>query len=327
VHISKRHFIGLIPAIATLTFTSTALAEDWPNKPVTIVVGYPAGGDTDAAARLYAERLSTKFRKPFIVDNKPGGGGAIAASFVAKARPDGYTLLYTPSNFTIVPLVLKLAPSVAYDPRRDFTPIIKDQNIPLVMVTGNSTGFRSLNEFIRQAKSGKVQSYATPSTGSVMHVLAAMFDRAAGLNLTHVPYKGSAPVVADLLGGHIDVGWVTPGIITAHVQSGKLVALATGEAKRSSLLPNVPTLSESGYSDAKLSAWQGLLGPKGLPSVVVDRLNLAINEVLVLPDVVARLRALGMEPIGGPSGMLTAQIDADATLFGRLTKEFDIRAE
>jgi tripartite-type tricarboxylate transporter receptor subunit TctC len=150
---------------------------------VTIVVGYPAGGDTDAAARLYAERLSAKFGQTFLVDTKPGAGGTIAASFVAKARPDGHTLLYTPSNFAIVPHVLKLAPSVAHDVRTDFTPIIKDQNIPLVMVTGSASGIRSIGELVRQARAGQVQSHASPSSGSVMHVLAEMFNRAAGLKL------------------------------------------------------------------------------------------------------------------------------------------------
>lgn len=160
-----------------------------------------------------------------------------------------------------------------------------------------------------------------------MHVLAEMFNRAAGLKLTHVPYKGSAPVVADLLGGHVAVGWVTPGTIVAHVQSGKLKALATGGVQRSSLLPGVPTLTESGYPEAKLDAWQGFLGPKNLPTAIVQRMNSAINAIIQDSDVTARLRALGMEPAGGSPEAFAAQIEADATLLPRLVESYGIRGE
>lgn len=325
--VSRRSLFGLVVAAASLAAAHAAFANDWPTKPVTIVVGYPAGGDTDAAARLYAERLAEKFGQPFLVDNRAGAGGTIAAAFVAKAKPDGYVLLYTPINFAIVPHVLRQPSVTAQDVRNAFTPIIKDQNIPLVMVAGGSSGIRSLGDMVQQAKAGKIQSYASPSTGSVMHVLAETFNRAAGLTLAHVPYKGSAPMVADLIGGHVAVGWATPGVIAAHVHSGKLVALATGESRRSPLLPDTPTLAESGYPSAKLSAWQGLLGPKGLPPAIVGQLNTTLNGILLRPDVAARLRAMGMEPVGGPPEALAAQIEADSALFARLIKEYDIRAE
>lgn len=323
----RRRFFSLMLTGAALALASPAFAQDWPAKPVTIIVGYPAGGDTDAAARLYAERLSSRFGQTFLVENKPGASGAIGASFVAKASPDGYTLLYVPSTFTIVPHVLKLAPSVAYDVRADFTPIIKDQNIPMVMMTGSASGIRSLADLVQQAKAGKVQNYASPGAGTPMQVLAEMFNRAAGLKLTHVPYKGTAPLVVDLLGGHASVGWVTPGIVAPHMQSGKLVALATGETQRSSLMPNVPTFAESSYPSVQLSAWQGLVGPRGLSPAMVAKLNGAINEILIQPEVRARMGALGMEAVGGPPSALAAQIDADTALFSRLIKEYGIRAD
>ena len=301
-------------------------AQSWPSRPITLVVGWPAGGDTDAAARLYAEKLANSLHQPVLVDNRPGASGTIAGSFVAKAAPSGYTLLYTPSTFTLAQHVLKVSPQVAHDVKRDFTPIIKDQNIPLVLVASSASGIRSLADLVRNAKAQSL-NYGSPGTGTPMHAAAEMLNKAAGIRLNHVPYRGSAPMIVDLLGGQVPVGWATPGVIAGHVKKGTLIPLAVAQAKRSTLLPEVPTLSELGYPSVQLSAWQGLLGPKGLPEPIVIALNSAINQALQVPEVREKLGTLGMEPAGGAPSALLDQIEADTRLYEVQLREIGIKAE
>ena len=317
---------AILATAFALGSTMAAHAQSWPSRPITLVVGWPAGGDTDAAARLYADKLTAALRQPVIVDNRPGASGVIAASFVAKAAPDGYTLLYTPSTFTLVQHVLKVSPGIAHDVQRDFTPIIKDQNSPLVLVTGPSSGVRSVSQLVEKARSQDV-SYGSPGVGTPQHILAEMFNKAAKVRLSHVPYRGSAPLVADVLGGHVQAGWTTLGVIASHAKSSKLTPLALAEKQRSALLPDVPTFTELGYPTLKFSAWQGLLGPKGLPEPIVQALNKTINQALQMPEVQTKLAALGMEPAGGAPSVLSSQIESDARLYADLTKEFGIKPE
>lgn len=302
-----------------------ASAQAWPAaRPLTLVVSYPAGGDTDASARIYAEKLGALLGQTVVVDNKPGAGGMIGNSFVAKARPDGYTLLYANSTLPMIQYVIKAGPNVAYDPNRDFSPVIRDQNIPLVMVTSPASGIKSVEDLIAQAKTGRKLNYGTPSAGTPMHVAAEIFNREANVKLTHVPYKGSAPAVADLLGNHVDVIWVTPGVVIEHVRSGKLIALATAESARSTLMPNVPTFAELGYPGVRLSAWQGLLGPKDLPPAVVETLNKHMSAIIQMSDVKAKLAALGIETVGGTPKAFADQIASDDKRYAALIKEFGI---
>ncbi|MDR2154210.1 MAG: tripartite tricarboxylate transporter substrate binding protein [Burkholderiaceae bacterium] len=306
---------------------ANAAAQQWPSKPITIVVSYPAGGDTDASARIYAEKLSIRLGQPVVVENKPGAGGIIGNFHVAKAKADGYTLLYANSTLPIVQNVLKVGTSVAYDPVNDFTPIIRDQNIPLVMVTSADSGIKSVRQLVQEAKDGKRINYGSPSTGTPMHIAAEIFNKAAGVKIPHVPYKGSAPLVADLLGNHVSVGWTTPGVAIGHVKEGKLIALALAEPKRTKLQPDVPTFLELGYKDVQMSAWQGLMGPRGLPADVVRVLNTHMNEIIKLPDVQTKLDAMGIEPVGGTPDAFATQVADDAQRFGVLIKEFGIQAE
>lgn len=322
-HLSIKTALAFAIAFASAL---AAHAQTWPSRPVTLVVGWPAGGDTDAAARLYADKLTAALHQPVIVDNRPGASGVIAASFVAKAAPDGYTLLYTPSTFTLVQHVLKVSPGIAHDAQRDFTPIIKDQNIPLALVTGASSGVRSVSQLVEKAKSQDV-SYGSPGVGTPQQILAEMFNKTAKIRLSHVPYRGSAPLVADVLGGHVQVGWTTLGVVANHAKSGKIIPLALSQAQRSALLPEVPTFAELGYPTLKLSAWQGLLGPKGLPDPIVQTLNKSINQALQMPEVQTKLAALGMEPAGGAPAVLAGQIESDTRLYADLVKEFGIKPE
>jgi tripartite-type tricarboxylate transporter receptor subunit TctC len=303
-------------------------AQAWPTaKPVTIVISYPAGGDTDAIGRVYAEKLAARIGQQVVIDNRPGASGTIGNSYVAKSAPDGYTLLFTPSTFPIAQHVLKVSPQVAHDVNRDFTPIIKTGNIPLLVVTAPSTGIKDMRQFIADAKAGKPLNYGTPGSGSPMHIAGEMLNKAAGIKTAHVPYKGVAPVVTDTLGGHVSVGWITPGAVGQYLTTGKLIPLAVAERQRTKGLPNVPTLIELGYKDLDVSAWMGLLGPKGMPADVVRTLNGHLNEILRMPDVVAKMATLGIDPIGGDPSVMAKQVAGDDELFGRLIKEFGIKAE
>ena len=304
-----------------------AMAQVWPARPITIVVSYPAGGDTDAVARIYAEKLSLRVGQPVLVDNRPGASGMIGNAWVAKAAPDGYTLLFTPSTFPIAQHVLKAGPGVAHDVVKDFTPIVKTGNIPLLLVTAPSTGIKNVAQLVADARAGKALSYGTPGAGSPMHIAGELFNKDAGTQIAHAPYRGVAPVVNDALGGHVGVGWITPGAVAGHIASGKLVALAVAERQRTKLMPGVPTLIELGYKDVDVSAWMGLLGPKGMPAELVQALNRHFNEVLKMPDVQARMAALGIELVGGAPSVLAQQIADDDQRFGKLVKEFGIRAE
>ena len=322
------HLLSLSAAAIAALAAGPVAAQAWPTaKPVTIVVSYPAGGDTDAIARAYAEKLAARIGAQVIIDNRPGASGMIGNASVAKAPADGYTLLFTPSTFPIAQHVLKAGPGVAHDVVKDFTPIIKTGNIPLLIVASPSVGVRDARQLIADAKAGKTYSYGSPGSGSPMHIAGEMLNKAAGIKINHVPYKGVAPVVTDTLGGHVTVGWITPGAVGQYVTTGKLIPLAVAELQRTKLMPTVPTLIELGYKDLYISAWMGLLGPRGMPAEVVKSLNAHMNEVLKMPDVMTRMAALGIEPIGGDPAVLVKQIAADDERFGKLVKEFGIKAE
>jgi len=314
-------------AILLLCAATAALAQSWPAKPITLVVAYPAGGDTDAIARTYAEKLAQRLGQPVLVDNRPGASGMIGNAWVAKAPADGYTLLFTPSTFPIAQHVLKAGPGVAHDVVKDFTPIVKTGNIPVLMVTAPTSGIQTVAQLVAGAKAGKAFTYGTPGAGSPMHIAGELFNKDAGVAIAHAPYRGVAPVVNDTLGGHVSVGWITPGAVAAHIAAGKLVPLAVAERQRTKLMPNVPTFLELGYRDMDVSAWMGLLGPKAMPAEVVQTLNRHVNEILKMPDVQARMAALGIEPVGGEPAVLARQIADDDQRFGKLVREFGIRAD
>jgi tripartite-type tricarboxylate transporter receptor subunit TctC len=314
-------------AVLSLCAANAALAQVWPSKPITIVVAYPAGGDTDAIARTYAEKLSQRTGQPVLVDNRPGASGMIGNVWVAKAPADGYTLLFTPSTFPIAQHVLKTGPGVAHDVVKDFTPIVKTGNIPLLLVAAPSTGIQSVAQLVAGAKAGKTTTYGTPGAGSPMHIAGELLNRDAGIAATHAPYRGVAPVVNDALGGHVSVGWSTPGAVAGHIAAGKLIPLAVAERQRTKLMPNVPTFIELGFKDVDVSAWMGLLGPKAMPADVVQALNRHFNEILKMPDVQAKMAALGIEPVGGTPSVLAQQIADDDQRFGKLVREFGIRAD
>ncbi|HSV79931.1 MAG TPA: tripartite tricarboxylate transporter substrate binding protein [Ramlibacter sp.] len=316
--------IAALCAAAAVT-AGPAAAQAWPGKPITIIVSYPAGGDTDAMARLYAEKLSARLGQPVVVDNKPGASGIIGNAYVAKAAPDGYTLLMTPSTFSIATLVVKTGGANSYDVLNDFTPIVMTGTQPLFLVASQGTA-KDLKELMATAKA-KNLSYASPGSGSPMHILGELFNKAANVKLSHVPYKGVAPAVNDVLGGHVPLTWITWGPVAPHVTSGKMVPLAVADAQRSPLAPNVPTLAELGVKGVEVGAWQGLMGPKGLPPEIVRTLNTHMNEILKMPDVVEKMKVFGALPAGGAPDRLAKTNTGDHTRFAKIIKDFGISAD
>ena len=303
-----------------------AHAQAWPAKPVTIVVAYPAGGDTDALARVFAEKLAPRLGQPVVVENKPGASGVIGSSFVGKAAPDGYTLLMAPSTFTMAQLVLKTSPSAGYDVRA-FTPIIQAGVQPLFLVSGPGTPAKTLKEAMESSKAKGGLSYASPGSGSPMHVLGEMFNKAAGADFRHVPYRGVAPALTDVAGGHVPLTWMTYGPVEPYLADGRLRLLGVAQAERSPLTPQVPTLAELGVKGVEVSAWNGLYGPKGLSPEIVKTLNAHLNEIIRLPEVTAKMKVLGVLPLGGAPEVLAKTTIADLERFTRVVKELGIQAD
>ena len=298
--------------IAALAFATAvcgpAFAQDYPARPITVVVAYPAGGDTDAMARLFAEKLTVRLRQPVVVDNRPGAGGTVGNNLVARAVPDGYTLLFTPNPFTIAPMVQTASQAV-------------------LLVAHPSTGFKSVADMVAAAKAGKTLSYASPGAGSPMHIGAEWLNRVAGVSIQHVPYRGVAPAVNDVAAGHVGLAYVTLGPVAQYIQAGKLRALAVTDPKRSPLLPDVPSLAELGYRDIAAGAWNGFFAPKGTPTPVVQTLNTHLNEILRMPEVAAKMATFGAVPVGGSPQVLADVNAADYERLGKVIRELGITAE
>ena len=322
----RRLFLSALSSAAAL-LAHPVLAQGWtPSKPITIVVAYPAGGDSDALARQYAEKLAQRLGQQVIVDNKPGASGTIGTAFVARAAADGHTLLLAPSTLAVAPLVLKLGPATAHDPAKDLTSIIMTGTIPLLLGT-HPGGPKDLKAMVADGKAGKKLTYGSPGIGSPMHVVAEVLNREAGIKVDHVPYRGIAPAITDLMGGQITTAWGTPGAFAAQIAGGKIVPLAISDSKRTPFLPNVPTFAELGYKEVDIAAWHGLLGPKGLPAHIVVTLNSHMNDILKMPDVMEKMKVFGVGVVGGAPDALSKVIAADTVRFAKLVRDFKIEAE
>jgi len=321
-----RRFALAMASLAVTASTSLLAQPAYPSKPITIVVSFPAGGDTDVLARLLADKLSTRLGQPVLVDNRTGAGGTIGTAYVSKARPDGYTLLLAPNTVGITPHVID-GPTAQVHPSQDLTPIIQLASQQLFVVVATSTGITSVKGLVESVKAGKIKSYASPGNGSPMHILAEVFDKAAGIKIAQIPYRGSVPAVADMIGGHVPMMFASLGPVLPHIQAGKLVALAVADPKRSPFMPQVPTLAEAGLPGVEVGAWQALMGPKDLPADIVQLLNRHCEDILRMPDVMAKMRASAMEPAGGTPAQMSGLARSDYERYGKLVKEFGIRAE
>jgi len=283
-------------SIALLGAAGWAQAQNYPNRPVRFIVPFAAGGSTDIVARTLGAKLSEVLGQSFIVDNRPGGGTVIGTETVARSPADGYTLLVVPAPFTINPGLL---PKLPYDPLNDFTPITLINTTPLVVVVNPSVPARNIKELVALAKAKPgMLNYGSSGTGGSNHLAGELFQAMAGVKMVHVPYKGNAPALTDLVGGHVDL--VFNGLTSAYplIKSGKLRPLAMTSLRRSAVLPDMPTLDESGLKGFEAVAWNGLAGPAKMPQEAVDRLSSAVRKVLTNPEMQERLRSEGSDPVG-----------------------------
>ena len=318
--------LGLSLAAAQHAGAQTAPAA-FPSRNITLVVPFPPGGGPDLAARAVGEKLTTRLGKPVIVENRPGAGALIGAGFVAKAAADGHTLLFTPNTVVISPHVLPAGAGGGVTVARDLVPVIAPATTPLVLVAHPSLGASRLQDALDAARKSPGLPYGSAGNGSPMHFAGEMMKRAAKVDLLHVPYKGVAPSINAALGGEVKLLFVGLGGAVPHIKSGKLVPLAVTEAKRSDLLPDVPTATEQGVPGVEVNAWYGVFAPLSTPQAIIDQLNAEINAVIAMPDVRSRLSTAGVEPLGGPAAVLAGFVKADNERYGTLARELKISAD
>ena len=316
---------ALTLAIAALVAApAISLAQEWPTRPVKIVVPFAPGGGSDFIARYVAKRLTDELKQPFIVENRPGAGGNIGTEQGIKAPPDGYTLTLIASSYTVNPSVYKLN----FDPVADITPIIQISQGPLLVVVTPSLPVKTLQELIAlsKAKPNEV-NFASSGQGSIIHAATEMFNLRAGTKMTHVPYKGSGPALTDTLAGTTQVFFSSASTIMPQVQAGKLRAIAVTTPKRIAALPNVPTVAESGVPGFEVTLWHGLIGPKGMPTAIVDKINADMNEALRSPGVAQRLAQLSAEPVGGTRAATAAYFAEEIERWRNVIKAAGVKIE
>jgi len=303
-----------------------ARADDYPTRPITLIVPFPPGGSTTVMARNVADKMSVTLGQPVVVENRGGAGGTIGTRSVAKATPDGYTILlsYT-ATMAIAP---SLNVNAGYDPRKDFVPIGMIGFAPNVLVVHPSLPVRSVAELIAYAKAAPAPiQYGSPGVGTVNHLAGEYLASETGVKLQHVPYKGNGPAMGDLLGGHIPMMFVPIPVALGNVKAGTLRGLAITTAKRSGLLPDLPTLAESGVPGFDVALRYGLMAPAGTPSAVIARLNRELNAALATEDVKQRLATEGAEALPGTPEAYAADVDADEKRWSGLVKKLGIKVE
>lgn len=321
----RRAIILSAAAIAAATLPWSASAQDlkWPTKPVRLIVAYPPGGSTDTQARLVAKKLSDRWGQPVIVENKPGGNTVIATTMVAKAEPDGHTLLLTALPVALNPLLLDKLP---YDAATELAPVTLLTTIPNILVAHPSFGVRTTQELIAKIRaSSDPTSYASAGLVTSTHLAAAMFASAAKMKMTHIPYKGSAAAHQDLLSGRVPIMFDNGAL--QHVKAGKLLALGVTSAKRVPWLPDVPTVAEQGLPGYEAVAWYGIFATGGTPKPVVDRIAADMTWAIRLPDIAPQLEGMGANAEGGTPEQFRRYVASEAQRWGALIKEQNIKLE
>ena len=316
--------IGAIMALGLVTILPAA-AQTYPSKPVTMIVPFPAGGPIELLGRVIGTSLGERLGQPILVESRPGGSSTIGAGYVAKAEPNGHTLLITGTTHTITASTIA---NVPYDAVNDFAPVILVGKMPMVVVTNNTLPVNSLVEFTRYAKAnpGKL-NYATGSPGGTAHLVTAMYLQRAGLTMTDIPYKGSAPAVIDLIAGRVDLYFDVPGIVIARAREGRLKALAVTTSTRLPVIADVPTVAESGFPGFDAGIWMGIMAPAKTPEPVLERLNVELNAVLKQPQLVQRLENEGYLISGGTRMEYGDYLRQDRAQWAQVVKALGIKAQ
>ena len=311
-------------ALAFAPAVALAQAQSYPSKPVRLVVPYSPGGGADNAARILATRLSTAMGQTVVIDNRPGGSGMIGAQAVAQAEPDGYTVLYDASAFAVNPALRKMA----FDPAKDLVPVSLAVTVPNIFVVPPNAPYKTVQEFVDYARKnpGKL-TYASYGAGSAAHLIGELLKARAGIDLLHVPYKGGAPALTDLMGGQVDSYFSNAASGMSYVKSGKLRALAVTSAKRMAAMPDVPTLAESGFKDFEVLEWNGFFVPKGTPNDVVARLAKEVQAAVKDPATRQKLQGLGLDPVGSTPEEFGKFVQSEMTRWAGLVKSNHITVD
>lgn len=310
--------IALAVLVLAAALATPAHAQPYPNRPVRLVVGFPPGGSTDLAARALGERLSAALGQPFVVENKPGASGNLAAEQVARAAPDGYMLLVAATSFATSPAFFDKLP---WDPVKDFTPVSMVATVPIIAVVHPSVPAKTPKELVAYAKAhpGKL-NMASPGATTLTRLSGEMFKQAAGIEWVTVHYKGGAPAMQDLLGGTAQVMFANISDVISQVKAGKLNAIAVTTPKRSAVVPEVPTLAESGYPDFSFATWQAIVGPAGMPREVVQRLNGEIVKAMATPEMKARFLSFGTDAETSSPEELGRFLAAEVAKIGKIAR-------
>ncbi len=312
-------------ALAPLSLNALAQSDPWPSRPIKLIVPFAPGGNTDSIARITAEKLSKLIDQPFIVENRAGANGVIAANYVAKAPSDGYTFFMAAMPImAILPVITK----TGFDPIKDFSPVSIVGTNPFVLAIGKHVPANNLKEFAQYVKNnpGKL-NYASGGSGSVSHLSAVLFVNRAGLDMTHVSYKGGAPAVADLLGGQVEMYFGNISELTSHAAAGNVKIIGVSSETRSALIPNVPTIAESGYPGFKTITWNGIVAPAGTPASIINKLSTAIQEIVATPDMQTRLQQIGVDHLGNTPTQFRQILANDIKTWADAAKSSNLKVE
>ena len=322
------NFTRIVSGLGFLAAVSTCLAadNDYPNKPVSVVVAYAPGGQGDVFARLVSEKLNTAYKQSVVVDNKPGVSGTIGTRFVAKAKNDGYTLLLGQTGeITVNRLLIK---DMGYDPMKELVPVGLIGSAPLIMLAPVDAPYNTLAEFIQQVKAKPDQfSYGSVGAGTPGHLSALALNLGAKINMVHIPYKGVGPLLSDLMAGRLQAFFSSASAAMPHIKGGKLKALAVTTPKRMNSLPGVPTVAESGLPGFSYTLWGGLFAPAGTPDSVIESLNKEVNQILAMPDIKSRLDADNVSVPKNSPAEFADYVKAEAAKFEKLVKDANIKAD
>jgi len=310
---------------AALCTPSLVHAQTYPDKPIRFVVPYPPGGGTDVIARIVQERFQAALGQPIVIENKGGAGGSVGTEVVAKAVPDGYTVLFTLSSHTINPAIY---PKLNFDTVKDFEPVGTVASLPQILVANPRLAANNLAELTALAKAKPAElSYASVGNGSPGHLAGEMFKLRAGVQMTHIPYRGGGPAVTDVMGGQVPLLWVSIPAAAQFVKTGKLKALAVSTLKRTPAFPDVPTVHESGYPEFEVDSWYAMFVPAKTPRPVIERLNKALNTVLAEPAIREKLLAQGADAVGGTPEALGKVVAAELPKWAKLAKDANIKGD
>lgn len=321
----KKWLSGALVCLSGVSIAGLAHAQSWPTKPIKLIVPYPPGGGTDVIARIVQEPLAKELGQQVIIDNRGGAGGSIGSALAAQSASDGYTVLFTLSSHTINPAIYTKLP---FDTEKDFSSVVTVASLPQILVANPNFPAKTVKELIEMAKAkpGSI-SYASVGNGSPGHLAGAMMATDAGVEMTHIPYRGGGPAVTDVIAGQVPLLWVSIPAAAQFVKTGKLKALAVSTVKRSAVFPDVPTMVESGFKGFEVDSWYAMFVPAKTPQAIIDRINKATLSVLAQPEVKEKLLGQGAEAVGDSSAQLSGVVKKEIAKWKQVVKSANIKVD